>query len=232
VRVATLDRLNEVRLAVENAGRGLMDEGRVHRIVIDTYEREIERYGGAEAIDLAEQLFWADSDAAIDLLRAIGSTGEAAHARWQLAAASVDRLLEDFDLDLDGRAELMHGLRERFGRELQVGGSLRRQLAAKYRQIREDLITLLEGSVEPDHPMGIALTAFAGRSSAARRVAQGLRALAHEGRLTTPITRIVESHVHMTLNRIFRADHRRHELVIYDFLTQVYRQRQARRMTV
>jgi hypothetical protein len=39
---------------------------------------------------------------------------------------------------------------------------------------------------------------------------------------------LVESHVHMHLNRLLRSEQRKHELLIYDFLARAYVQRLAR----
>src|SRR4029079_19603112 len=46
----------------------LLRQGIVHRMVVDTYEREVERYGGPAAIAACERVFEADSDAVLDLL--------------------------------------------------------------------------------------------------------------------------------------------------------------------
>src|SRR5215208_487104 len=47
--------------------RALVDDGWCHRVALDTYEREVERYGGPEQIDPAERAFAADSQAVADL---------------------------------------------------------------------------------------------------------------------------------------------------------------------
>jgi lantibiotic biosynthesis protein len=39
---------------------------------------------------------------------------------------------------------------------------------------------------------------------------------------------LAENYVHMHMNRLFRADQRAHELVIYDFLTCLYEGRVSR----
>lgn len=44
------------------------DKGFANRYIIDTYEREIERYGGIEAIDMAERVFYWDSLLALKLI--------------------------------------------------------------------------------------------------------------------------------------------------------------------
>jgi lantibiotic biosynthesis dehydratase-like protein len=42
------------------------------------------------------------------------------------------------------------------------------------------------------------------------------------GSLTRTVAEIVPSHLHMHCNRMIMADPRRHELLIYDFLTHAY----------
>src|SRR5205807_10366290 len=58
----------EVLPALQTAVSPLLDDGRLWRVQLDTYEREVERYGGPEAIELAEKLFHADSEAVLQLI--------------------------------------------------------------------------------------------------------------------------------------------------------------------
>jgi thiopeptide-type bacteriocin biosynthesis protein len=46
----------------------LLAGGFCHRLSLDTYERELERYGGEAGIDNAEEIFCADSEATTELL--------------------------------------------------------------------------------------------------------------------------------------------------------------------
>jgi thiopeptide-type bacteriocin biosynthesis protein len=57
------------------------------------YEREIERYGGEEGMDLAEQLFFHDSLAAIELCD-LDRRGKMAKSRREVALLVVDRLAD------------------------------------------------------------------------------------------------------------------------------------------
>ncbi|SMD26837.1 lantibiotic dehydratase [Kibdelosporangium aridum] len=47
----------------------LVERGYCTRVALDTYDRELERYGGPTALEAAESLFAADSSAVLDLLR-------------------------------------------------------------------------------------------------------------------------------------------------------------------
>jgi thiopeptide-type bacteriocin biosynthesis protein len=59
-----------------------VESGDFDRITIDTYDREVERYGGAGCIDIAEALFCADSEHVIGLR---GSSVQREEKRFQLA---------------------------------------------------------------------------------------------------------------------------------------------------
>jgi thiopeptide-type bacteriocin biosynthesis protein len=54
--------------ALTTWSHSLAESGLVHKLVFDSYDREIERYGGLEGIEIAEQIFAADSLAVADLL--------------------------------------------------------------------------------------------------------------------------------------------------------------------
>ena len=56
---------------------------------LDTYEREVERYGGPEGIALAERLFQADSEAVLAILEMLEGD-EGADVRWRLALRGID----------------------------------------------------------------------------------------------------------------------------------------------
>ena len=58
-----------------------------------TYDREYERYGGPEGMILAEQLFFLDSLAALDLI-ALDRAGGLAKSRREFSILLVDRLLD------------------------------------------------------------------------------------------------------------------------------------------
>src|SRR6185436_14813110 len=59
---------SEVLPALRDLVEPLLADGRLLRFQLDTYEREVERYGGAEGIILAERVFEADSRAVLDIV--------------------------------------------------------------------------------------------------------------------------------------------------------------------
>ena len=57
--------------ALHDAVAELLDDGSVSRLVLDTYDREVDRYGGPLAMPVAERIFEADSDAVLALLSSL-----------------------------------------------------------------------------------------------------------------------------------------------------------------
>ena len=79
-------------------------------MALDTYEREVERYGGPESIDRAERAFAADSQAVADLLR-LRARGRLRLERTLLAVTSLDLLLQGLGLPAAERLAWARGVR-------------------------------------------------------------------------------------------------------------------------
>jgi thiopeptide-type bacteriocin biosynthesis protein len=205
--------LAEVLPALQSAAAPLLEDGRVWRLQLDTYEREVERYGGDEGVALAEQLFGADSEAVVALagLLAEDARGE---ARWRLAVCGMDLLLSDLGFDLDTRHGLLRQLREAFAREHRADAALKRQLGARFRKEGKALQALLEPAQAPD-PLAPALAVLRRRSE----------------RLRQPLAGLAASYLHMHANRLLRSAQRAQEMVLYDFLYRLYQSRAAQAQT-
>jgi thiopeptide-type bacteriocin biosynthesis protein len=93
---------------LEEATINWMEAGLIKNMVISSYEREIERYGGVEYIEDAEAVFCADTFGVIQLIcsslnKTIGWDAAVLHA------LSVIGLLKDFDLSQEEMFILLDG---------------------------------------------------------------------------------------------------------------------------
>jgi hypothetical protein len=88
-------RESDVREAVCAASESWLQDGTLSRVAFETYSPEYERYGGAAAIEASEAFFTADSDAALDVLRAGSRSTDGIVAA---AAASFDGYLQSEDM--------------------------------------------------------------------------------------------------------------------------------------
>jgi thiopeptide-type bacteriocin biosynthesis protein len=207
--------LGEVLPRLRQILEPLRADGLGWKLQLDTYEREVERYGGLEGMGLAEAWFRHDSEAVLAELDAcVGD--EAAHARWRKGLAGVDRILGGLGLDLAARARLVGACREAFLKETGPAPGLEAQLGAKFRPLRAEMEALVmeggDGRLPAPHAAGLSRIGAAARA----------------GRLEQPLEDLASSLVHMHLNRLLRTEHRAQECVLLDFLSRVYTTLQAR----
>src|SRR5207253_2796057 len=107
---------DSIQLKLLDALREFIDSGFVWRVQFDTYQREVERYGGDEAMLLTEKAFHADSTAVAGIVAML--SGDAGlDARWRLALAGTDRLLADLGFDIRSRASVVRAQRDGFAKE-------------------------------------------------------------------------------------------------------------------
>jgi thiopeptide-type bacteriocin biosynthesis protein len=181
------------------------------RLRFDTYEREVERYGGLEAVELAEQLFHADSDAVLEVLGAIRGADD-----WRVALAGMDSLITDLGFDLEAKETFARFQRDFFARELRADNRTNEAIGKRFRDERQTIESVLAGPPADG---------FSERSARLRPIVENLRSLENAGRLGATIEDLAGSFVHMHLNRMLRSGHRRQELVLYEFLARLYRSR-------
>jgi lantibiotic biosynthesis protein len=213
--------------AAERALVPLVTRGLVRRATFDTYEPEVERYGGSRGLAAAERLFWADSTAVVDLLHELRQADASADMRWRVALVGADRLLRDLGFDLEKRGAVLKRLREACAQEVQIDAALHRQLAERYRTLEGDVRVLLEGSDDEQGLPGYVDAIYNQRTRRFRPIVGRLKHLVAAGTLSEVDT-LADRYVHLHLNRLFRADHRLHELVLYDYMARGYEQCVAR----
>jgi thiopeptide-type bacteriocin biosynthesis protein len=203
----------------------LLRQGIVHRMAVDTYEREVERYGGPAATEACERMFEADSDTVMDLLpHMLGDDG--ADRRWQWTLLSVSRMLDAFALAPADRMALPGRLRDGLFAEFGGAHALHVRLGERFRRERAALERLLEKGDDPDTRHVRA--AIDRRDERMHEPLELLQRLGRDDRLATPLASIAASCVHMAVNRMLRTRARAHELVIHDFLERLDASRAAR----
>jgi thiopeptide-type bacteriocin biosynthesis protein len=187
--------LHQMLPQVTSFAQQLINAGRLQKLVIDSYEREIERYGGLEGTEISERTFDADSRTVLGLLGlptlSIASDGT------EVAALTVHKLLADLGLDAKARLAL-------YRRAAATGDeSLARRAGEDYRERKMRLRRLLgpDGATELD-PSGQLGTLLDMQQAELTVAGSDLVRLAAEGRLTEPPERIWPSYVHMHHNRL------------------------------
>ncbi len=209
----------------------LLATGELWRVQADTYEREVERYGGQRGIELAERIFHADSEATLAILRLLpGETG--AELRWQVALRGIDLLFDDLGLRFPQKREIARRARRGYEREFGgAEGAFQRAVARRYREQRPRLESLLglAGAV-PDQ-LAPSVGVLRQRSAAVSAAGRELRVLADAGQLTADLPELALTFAHLHVNRLLRSAQRAQELVCYEMLDRLYTSASAGYMT-
>ena len=197
----------------------LLQKGLGWRLQVDTYEQEVERYGGPEGMRLAEAWFSVDSANVLDQLReCLGDAG--AHLRWRLALKGVDGILTDLGFDLAGKLRVVSRVRDALAQEFQAQNGLEVQLGARFRTLRSELETWVTRT--STNPRDLLV-------SKQKACLDQVRQASASGQLTRPLEDLASSYAHMHVNRLLRSSQRAHEFVLMDFLARLYESWLARR---
>ena len=208
----------------------LTNGGSIWRCQFDTYEREVVRYGGPVAIEIAEVIFDADSETVLKLLRAAPSDASP-DWRWQLSVKLVDIYHEAFSLSIEQREQLAKRTDAAFRLEFRVDKEFEGQISRRFKRERALLESLFaESDGLPPELRWAEEVVLAFRTRLAPLAAQFVT-LSKDDELTAPFEDIVSSLTHMHLNRMMLANPREHELIIHAFLQRMYRSKIARLLT-
>jgi len=203
---------------LQKAVHHFIEEEQAVRIVVDTYVREIERYG-AQTMELSERIFFYDSVAVSEFLNLIhGNEGE--RLRWKFALVDVDRLLDDFKYSVKDKMRVIATLSENFTNEFSFNNTenyvaISRTLSSRHRNLKKEISDIIHENETAQYAE--AYECFNKRSESISAELSAYPDLSQEMK-----DHLLMSYIHMTLNRLFMVNQRRHELVIYYFLKKFY----------
>ncbi len=180
----------------------------VSKVVIDTYQREIERYG-AKYIELSEQIFHAGSECIATILKNMKDNSQ---LRWKAAFLIVDLLFTSLGLDIVQKKEFIERMNDSFLREFNFNIHNSRCLNDSYRRMRNAVADIVGGLDKDDMDSSIRKRV----NTYAKEVAGIIGEI--------PIDKLsISSYLHMEMNRLFASNNRLNEMVVYNYLTRYYK---------
>ena len=203
-----------------------LSEFLIWKIELDTYKRELQRYG-LNTIDVTEEIFYQDSKMVVNFFEMIRSNNNE-ELRWLFSLRAIDELLNCFDFSLFNKLEYIHGLRNQFAKEFGMSRFLKRQIDAKYRKERRNVNTFMYMQIENNSEYAPFLIALKNRTEEIKPKVLTILKLARNRKLSPNLAEVLASYLHMSINRIFKSQNRLHELICYDFLYRHYKSVLAR----
>ncbi|AHM68476.1 hypothetical protein LK13_11670 [Paenibacillus polymyxa] len=183
----------------------LVDEGLVSRVVIDTYDPELERYGGTELMTWAERVFSSDSEVAARLIQII-RFAQTSLSKEIIATLSVINLLYQFGYCLEDAYSLLN-------RNFDVKEYLK-DFRKERKFFLQWMTSGLETSTSFQSNRDSIETIFKLRKEAVAHYNQQLNEQEGMGEITNTKEDIVYSVIHMHLNRLLGIDRGRERKVM------------------
>lgn len=206
--------------------KDFLREEQIWKIQIETYQRELERYGDL-TMALSESVFYIDSESIVEFLDLIdGDVGE--ELRWLFGLRSIDDLLNTFKYNMEGKLHLLDVLKTGFGKEFGMSRPLKKQLDDKFREKRKKIEHFLHFT-EIEEPDSISILENLKRKNRKLEpIAGQIIEIVSTNTNVTLMNNLLSSYIHMLMNRLFKSKNRLNEMVCYDFLYRYYRSQISR----
>ena len=210
------ENIGELMLLMKDAMKEYVAQKLVTKIQLDTYTRELERYG-RQLIGEAEQVFHADSEAVMEMLHWL-QKNDAQADKWQFAVAGIDQYLVDFGYNLKQKLAHITQLQQGFLQESGGGKPLLLQLNNKHRALKQELAAVFSNS--PSLLVANGRSILQRRSRKLEPVIRKIRG--HLRRQEKTADDLLASYLHMFIDRLFDTDNRKYELLLYHLLLKHY----------
>ena len=222
VHLMDIKRIGDVFLQIKNAVQSFENEGIIWKMQVDSYQREIERYG-ANVMEMTESIFCEDSKAIVAMIdQTWGEEREV--IRWHYTLKLIDVFLTDFGLSLSAKKDLLERMKTSFANEFRINKELKLQLDQKFRDNRATIQQILENPPNEHYEYASLFEFIYVKSEKIKPLIQQIKILKNEDNLI----KYLSDTIHMTVNRTIGDNQRTHELVIYDFLFRYYQAELAR----
>ncbi len=189
----------------------LVKDNLIWKIQLDTYNRELERYGN-KSIELAESIFYYDSECILSILKKVDND----NYRWMIALKMIDSLLSDFSFNINAKKDIMDKISNSFKIEFGFNQYNAKQFNTKYRDNKKNIEDVLNDTIKD--------TKFKALYLPIQKKTKNLKPIIDRLNNTKNIDEnsLISSYIHMMLNRLFQSKNRIHELVLYDFMKRYY----------
>ncbi len=211
-----MKKINEVIFLVNNALRPYVDDDIIFKIQVDTYQREIERYG-SNTIEESEKLFYHESTMLLEAITSIQD--EQVYFLFILKA--VHQLLENFNFGLEEKIFLVSRNKDNFKTEFKADKILNKQLSKKYATLKKEVADFFSTN-HLNKTYDILDELLLNNTKETARIINSILNHEKNNSLEITVNNLVSSYIHMMINRAFRSQQRFYELIAYDFLHKKY----------
>lgn len=195
----------------------IIEKQLVWKMQLDTYQREIERYS-PYLIEDTELFFYIDSMSIIKIINQLNKFKDEKY-RWMISLLLNDKLLSTFDFSIEQKKDLMTQCSDYFKEKYGFNQFNSKQFNEKYRENKIIVKYILEGIIIDENYNRI-VKLVNQRSHKLKPVIININRIVKKKKLN--MQDYIGSYIHMSMNRLFRADNGLYELIVYDFMKRYY----------
>lgn len=183
-----------------------INSGEIANFIIDTYNREIERYG-ISTMDDAEYIFYKNSDFFVKECLHLDDEDKII-----LSLFYVDKILDILKLSINEKLLWIKNSNDAFKKEFNADKKLNSQLDKKYRLFKPKYVDFIESEEYLDF-----------RENTEAHILELAPTLENIILKNPSLQDFFQSIFHMTINRMFVSNQRLFEMIIYDYLFRYYK---------
>jgi thiopeptide-type bacteriocin biosynthesis protein len=212
-RLSNSDKLHHTLDLLSQKISPYSDRRILSKVVIDTYDREIERYG-SNIIEQIETIFSVNSWQILNILAKESDY----HLRWLSCTNIFDSLLGKFGLTTREKYNLFQNGYLTYLKECGNEKSVIDCLRSTYREHKEKINEYIGSEYNMPTIPDSSLT-----ECTLNDAINDILKLNAEGKLDVGFEKLLTSIMHMYYNRVFRTKQRTHELAIYYMMSNFYK---------
>lgn len=204
---------SEMSKIIHNELSHLLEEQKIWKLDLSTYNRELERYYW-QNIESSETIFHIDSEYTVNMLKYLKDNGES--RRWLFILKSIDDFFNVFDISLVKRHQIINTMFNSFWVEYGKVKTIKKDVNNKFRKYVKDINSIL------NIPEIEVKNIYKERYLALKEVQLSIEAKEN-------LDDLLWSYIHMHVNRFVQANPRFHELIMYGILERYYNQEIGKR---
>lgn len=208
IRINNLSELSTLLRSINKELNPLIESRLIWKVEFSNYVRELERYA-FKNIEDSESFFYHDSVFASKLLAEFDCIDDSI---WPYVLKSVDHILNIFNFSLEAKHLHIESLFKRFWKEFGEEKYYKKVIDTKYRDLKMDIINVV---MDDNIPASIS-EVFNSRRLMFEKIPFDNIPIPYPPGL-------VDSYIHMNINRMVKTKPRQHELILYGLLEKYYR---------
>jgi thiopeptide-type bacteriocin biosynthesis protein len=188
-----------------------LNSGEISNVMIDTYKRELERYGES-TIEYAEEFFFRSSDLSLNFLEYDDEN------KIIVALFYIDCILSELGLSNEEKINWIKNFDNNFKFEFNADKNLNIQLNKKYQNFHSQYLEFY-ASEKYKEIKNLITTNI----SECKESVETILELEKRECLSVGIKDFFQSIFHMHLNRLFVSNQRLFEMIVYDYFLRFYK---------